>query len=294
MFEIIELAAASQRIRKLEPLLGTELRPLSLDRALGVDPVVATVDAYGAPSYGPLHGKPAGVVFHTPENVDHTLAQAVAVARWQATTGNTSGGSYHGILGWDSARGPMSNPDAWVMVRSVPWNMAAGSLSSARDATWAPSRYSWIDAALHDAAYSNPNAWLHAISLSGKAAWWSSKLGTAAGIDEVRGALIAAARWVLVLERAYAYDALLTLHRHWQTTRSDPDGLGTADLIFDEYLKLTAAPTPAPDPLAIATARLAEKDRLYDAAGVAVRTLEATVAAGIEAIRAELRAGRNS
>jgi hypothetical protein len=208
---------------------------------------VATVDAYGAPSYGPIGGV-EGIVGHTPENVDHTLAQAIAIARWQAGTGNTSGGSYHGILGWDAGRGPMSDSKAWVMVRSVPWNQAAGGLSSKRTAdVWGPGRYPWLAQLLSDAAYADPNRFLQQISLSGKAAWWKSKMGTTAGRAEVRGAIVALAEWTIVLETAYHYDAVLSSHLHWQVNRSDPGPLDLWDHVLVEYAKLKTAPTPAPD-----------------------------------------------
>src|SRR5687768_3852835 len=129
---------------------------------------VVVVDAYGAPSYGPLKGV-EGCVGHSPENVDPTLAQAIAIARWQATIANTSGGSYHGILGHDSARfsDPIASclwPEHWTMVRSVAWNQAAGGLMSGRDpAIWQPDRYPWIRELLSPAAFADPNAYLHQI-----------------------------------------------------------------------------------------------------------------------------------
>lgn len=227
--ELDELAPAAGEIEHLR----------SFARSLGAGPdlTVLTVDSYGAPSYGPL-GKPEGIAFHTPENTDPTLAQAIATARWQAGSGNTSGGSYMGILGHNGQR-PMSDPLGWTMVRSVPWNAAAGGLSTRRDDVWRPDRYPWLKSLLSAAAYADPNRYLQQIAISGRAAWWAAKLSTAAGRDEVRGALIALARWLKVLETAYSYDAVLTLHRHWQANRSDPAGLDFADLVLDEYAKLT-------------------------------------------------------
>lgn len=248
---------------------------------------VLTVDAYGAPSFGPL-APPEGIGFHTPENVDHTLAQAIAIARWQASAANVSRGSYMGILGYNG-QAPMSDPLAWTMVRSVTWNVACGGISTKRTAdVWAPQRFPRLAEFLSDAAYADPNRFLHQIAISGKAAWWQAKLSTAAGRDEVRGALIALARWIKVLEASYSYDAFLSLHRHWQLNRSDPAGLDFAELVFEEYAKLEA---PAPvdvDP------RITAKDARFDAAGVAVRALEQRVAADIKAIRAELLAGRQA
>lgn len=205
------------------------------------------IDQLGAPDYGALHGT-EGVVIHTPENGDPSIEAAIATARWQATSGNSSGGSYHGILGHDADLGPMSDPDAWVLVKSVPFGRIAGSISTRRDAIWAPERYPWIAQLLSPAAYADPNAYLHALSLGGNAAWWSTQLGAAAGRDKVRGALVTAARWIRRWEQLFDYDAVVTLHRHWQTNRSDPDGLRTAELILDEYEALyTAAPAPTPE-----------------------------------------------
>jgi len=215
------------------------------------------VDLFGPPDYGKLKGI-EGIVFHTPENTDPTLAAAVATAKWQATKSNSSGGSYHGILGHDAARGPMSDPNAWVLVKTVPFGHIAGSISTRRDQIWQPGRYPWIAQLLSPAAYADPNAYLHALCLGGRAAWWSRKLSTPEGRDEVRGALIALAKWVRNLEKQFDYDAVLTLHRHWQTDRSDPDGLDFADLVLAEYDRLYGgAPVPdtstqeppAPDPV---------------------------------------------
>lgn len=212
------------------------------------------IDLFGPPDYGSLKGN-EGIVFHTPENAGITVSDAMATAKWQATSSNSSGGSYHGILGWDSNRGPASDPDAWVLVKTVPFGHIAGSISTNRDPSiWQPGRYPWIEQLLSPAAYADPNAYLHALCLSGRAAWWSDKLSTAAGRDEVRGAIIRLAQWVKRLESIYDYDALLTLHRHWQTNRTDPDGLNFKDLVLDEYDKLFAStasttqePAPAPE-----------------------------------------------
>jgi len=216
-----------------------------------------TIDQMGAPSYGPL-GDPDGFVYHTPENGQPTLAAAIATARWQASSLNTSGGSYHGILGHDAERGPMADPDAWVMVRTVPWSQAAGGLSTRRDAVWAPDRFPWIRQLLSAAAFGDPNRFMLQLALGGNAAWWTSQLGTnRAG---VRGALISMARWTLRLEQLLDFDAVLTLHRHWQTNRTDPAGLNFADLVLDEYARITA-PAPAPAPVDPDAARIADLER---------------------------------
>lgn len=223
-----------------------------------------TIDQYGAPSYGPIGRPPAGVVFHTPENADHTLAQAIATAKWQAGSGNTSGGSYHGILAWDASRGTTDNPDAWVMVRSVPWDQASGGISTQRtNPPWAPDRYPWLRQSLPPAAFADPNKWLHQISLGGKAGWYDTH-------GYPRGLVIRTAEWVLTLERSYGYDSILTLHRHWQTDRTDPGPENFTDLVLAEYDRLVNGPAPAPLPptvdprIAQLEARLAEKDAALD------------------------------
>ena len=223
---------------------------------------LATVDQYGAPSYGPIGRPPAGIVYHTPENVDHTLAQAIAVAKWQATSSNTSGGSYHGILGWDSTKGPMTNPAAWVMVRSVPWDQASGGISTVRaNPPWNPDRYPWIRELLPGPAFSDPNRWLHQISLSGKAAWY-----TANGYPT--GLVTRLAEWVKALEQAYSYDAVLMLHRHFQTDRSDPGPLNLPDLVLAEYGRLYSGTAPAP----------VDYKALYEAEKVKVAGYQARIA----------------
>lgn len=208
----------------------------------------------GAPNYGKLKGF-EGDVFHSAENNDPSIEAAVATARWQATSGNTSGGSYHGILGHDDDLGPMSKPEAWVLVQTVTFGSIAGSISTNRDPkVWRPDRFPRLKAMLSDAAYADPNAYLHALCLGGKAAWWKAKLSTAAGRAEVRGALVALAVWVRRLEVQYDYDAFLNQHRFWQANRSDADG-GIADLdlqlqelVLDEYrARFFPAPvTPPP------------------------------------------------
>lgn len=211
--------------------------------------MVTTVDQYGAPSYGAIGRPPAGIVFHTPENADPTLASAIAIAKWQAGSTNTSGGSYHGILGHDSVRFPhaiagCTEASHWTMVRSVPWDQAAGGLTSARDpAIWQPDRYPWIKQLLPAAAYSDPNRWLHQISLSGKAAWYVTN-------GYPSGAVKALAEWVDILEKAYKYSALIMLHRHFQTNRTDPGPLTLPDLVVAAWEALVnpPAPTPAPAP----------------------------------------------
>ena len=227
-----------------------------------------TVDRYGAPRYGAIGRPVAGIVFHTPEfGTTPTLANAIACAEWQATSGNTSGGSYHGIIGHQGSDdiAKCTNPDHWVMVRSVPWNMAAGSLSTKRTSdVWGPGRYPWLKSLHHAAAYADPNRYLHAIALAGRAAWFVTN-GYPVGLRR------ALARWVLILEKAYGYNAVLSLHRFWQVNRTDPGPVNLADLVLAEYEKIvnppaptpTPTPTPTPpppDPLQVALGRISRKD----------------------------------
>lgn len=209
---------------------------------------VTTADQYGAPSYGALGRPVAGQIFHTPENVDPTLAQAIAVAKWQGTTGNTSGGSYHGILGHDSVKYAHTwigclHAAHWTMVRSVPWDQASGGVTSnhtppSEGGVWSPERYPWIKQLVSAAAFADPNKYFHQISLSGKAAQYVTN-------GYPKGLVIATAEWVRILEKAYGYDAVLTLHRMWQTNRSDPGPLSFTDLVLAEYNRLY---NPAPEP----------------------------------------------
>jgi hypothetical protein len=180
----------------------------------------------------------------------------------------------------------MDNPEAWVMVRSVPWNLAAGGLSSDHGSWhWNPDRYPWIRQMLSTTAFNDPNRWLHQIAISGKALWYVQN-------GYPKGVLIRIAEWVRTLELAYGYDALLTLHRHWQTDRSDPGPLDFCDRVLVEYNRLYYPPIPVLTP----EQRIEKKNAYFDSSGVAVRNLERRLggaqAALIEAIRVELRAGR--
>jgi hypothetical protein len=258
---------------------------------------LAKIDLFGAPEYGALKGE-EGAVFHTPENASPSIEDAIATARWQATASNSSGGSYHLILGYDDDLGLMSNPNAWVAVKTVRFTRIAGSISTRRDSIWQPDRFPWLQQMLSPAAYADPNAYLHALCLSGKARWWSEKLSTKAGRAEVNGAIIRMAQWVKRLEDEFDYDSVLNLHRHWQTNRTDPDGLNFADLVLDAYAALTAAPAPAPQ-VTVAElqstiaakdlriqrleARLDDKNTSFDAALAGVRTARMAIIAGKEA-----------
>lgn len=204
-----------------------------------------SIEEYGAPTYGP-GGPFEGWALHTPENPDVSLASAIAIARWQASAGNTSGGSYHGILGHSGSDAPATctDEDHWTMVKTVPWSLAAGGLSTRRDAVWSPGRFPRIEANLSAAAYADPNRFLHQISLSGKAAWYEAN-------GYPKGCVRALVRWIRQLETTFEYDAFLTMHRQWQTNRSDPGPLSLTTTLLAEYERQTTVPdpqTPPPDP----------------------------------------------
>jgi hypothetical protein len=153
------------------------------------------------------------------------------------------------------------------MVRSVPWDQAAGGISSQRtNPPWAPDRYPWMRALLPAEAFRDPNRWLHQISIGGKAGWYEQNGYPSGLVTQV-------ARWVKTLEEAYGYDAILTLHRFWQTDRSDPGPENFTDLVLAEYGRLFPTepipdpdpiPEPTPDPNAELLRRLAEKDAALD------------------------------
>ena len=197
-----------------------------------------TVDAYGAPSYG-AGGPFEGQTYHTPENADPSIESAIAIARWQAGPGNTSGGSYHAILGhrgsdpWASCE----NPDHWPAARSVRWDLAAGGISTNRDpAVWRPDRYAVLKR-LSARAYGDPNRYMHQLALSGKAAQY-----TAAGYP--LGLRLALVRWIRLLEKAYNYDAILNLHRYWQVNRSDPGPVALIPALLELYNEAPPMPEP--------------------------------------------------
>lgn len=260
-----------------------------------------TVDVYGAPAYGAIGRPPAGMVFHTPEwGADPALQNAIDCAKWQATSANTSGGSYHGLLGHGGQHtdnmATCTVADHWVMVRSVPWNLAAGGLTSRRDVNiWQPDRFPWIRASLPGPAFQDPNRWLHQISIAGRAAFFVEN-------GYSKGLLIRLAEWVKTLETAYSYDSLMMLHRHWQADRTDPGPLDLADLVLIEYERMYNAPVPVPVPVPVPIpppppinyqAIIAAKNAAFDVASLKITTLEQHFATDIQALRAEIAAGRN-
>jgi hypothetical protein len=123
----------------------------------------------------------------------------------------------------------------WVMVRSVPWNKAAGGLSGDHGIWhWRPDRYPDIQATITPEAFADPNRWFHQISLGGRAAWYVAN-------GYPRGMVTALAMWVKTLEDNYGYDSKLTTHSMWQSDRSDPGPITIIDDILNEYGRLYIA-----------------------------------------------------
>ena len=253
--------------------------------------VLATVDAYGAPSFGIRPGTEQ-IITHTPENAGGVgIDAAIAVARWQATAGNTSRGSYNGILGHRGSDNPASctTEDHWVMVRSVPWNRAAGGVTTNRDpSVWAPGRHPWMKQMLSPAAYADVNAYAIQIALAGTAAWYNAN-GYPVGL------LKSYARWVKTLEGAYKFDAVMTEHRYWQLNRSDPGTTGFTAKMLDRYNAMFNAPAPAPKPEPTPTPPPPSPTEL-ELARRAIAGLEGRIGAkndGIDAAIAALQAARS-
>jgi hypothetical protein len=182
----------------------------------------------GAPVYG-TRPHTEHVIFHTTEGTDSSLAAGIATAKWQGTSGNTSGGSYNFIL---TDEGP---------ILTVPYKEIAGSVTLNRDpAIWQPGRHPWMKEALSPEAYEDVNAYCLAISVSGHAA----KLRDYAHIDRI---IDDAARLVLWAERSdWARDNLVvTGHFMWQTNRSDPTQW-FIDRVMERYAQITGGTTQTP------------------------------------------------
>lgn len=181
----------------------------------------------GPPTYGLRKGT-AGVVLHTTEGAGTSRDAALATARWQRDTGNSS---YNFIV-----------YDGGVLL-TVPYLEASGSLTLKRtNPPWAPERYPWIRTMLGEAAYADPNAYLVAISLSGKTGEFVAN-GYPPNMVETTARLI---KWIE--DQAWGNDNLvLTNHYHWQTDRSDP-GVPFMDLVLARYAALLTPPAPAPAP----------------------------------------------
>ena len=176
------------------------------------------VDRYGAPDYGARKGTVA-VVLHTTEG-GTGRAGALGTAAWQATAGNTSGGSYHEIWGVDG--------DVVTAVRTVPAAHIAGSISTRRDAVWIADTDAELREFMGAAAVADPNAYLYAISIA----------GTTAGYDKAgwpKALVDALALRLRQLEKSYGIpDMFVCGHYRFQTNRTDP-GLKLIPLVVESY-----------------------------------------------------------
>ena len=260
--------------------------------------------ATGAPTYGLRKGH-EGIIFHTDEgNFENTIVGGKRLATWQASSANTSGGSYNFIVTKEG------------VVLSVPYLEASGGVTGARVAgVWDVEQH--VQGYLTHAAWNDPNAYLLNVCMLGKTAFYEANGWPAEMID-------LAARLVIWFEDSNwgADNAFLCNHEDFQLNRSDP-GQKFLPLLMERYIALRKGatviqpaepvlpPPPVVEPdykvlleetrraLAAATTRnaaleraLTEKNVQFDAAGRAVRTLEQQLATAIENVRVPLRAGR--
>lgn len=188
------------------------------------------------PAYGLRKGS-EGIVFHTTEGADASRAAAYSTARFQR---DTMFSSYHFIV-YDGG-----------LLLTVPYLESAGSLATGGE-FWAPGRYPWLQQLFSPAAYADPNAYLLAISLSGRTGVFKANGYPPNMVDTC-------ARLVIWFEQSAwgADNAVLCNHLNWQTDRSDP-GLGLIDLVLQRYNEIlnpsppVPIPTPTPIPVPIPT-----------------------------------------
>lgn len=180
----------------------------------------------GPPNYGTRKGT-VGICFHTTEAPGQTLADAEATARWQATDGNTKGGSYHFIVGSDG------------FVLTVPYLDIAGGINPTQNRR-PRNAYPEIPGLIGEAAFYDPNAYLLQVALSGRTADFMANGYPAAMVDTC-------ARLALWVERENWGRDNIALVNHYQfsTQRSDP-GTGFVPLVLQRYQQLLAAPLPPP------------------------------------------------
>lgn len=210
----------------------------------------------GAPMYGPLRSFTAHT-WHTTEGAAG-LAGAIATARWQATAGNTSGGSYHGILALDPAGAAVLVVTA-PLEEAWPADRAVGGVHRGSSA-WRPSgRVLNLPAAV----LADPNAHLRQYALAGRTADFIR--------DGYPPALVAAAA-AMVREderRHPGIDPWQTGHYEYQANRSDPGPEWIPELLTAYR---AGAPLPAPPADLSALVELWPEDR------PTVRLLEAAPA----------------
>lgn len=193
----------------------------------------------GPRAYGLRKGTEA-VVLHTMENAGPTRANALSTIRDQSAGGSLyrGGGSYHFVI------------HSTGVILSVPYLESAGSLLG--DHT-PPSQISPITGdkgvwqldpeavrALSAAAQADTNAYVVAISFSGKAADLAAGTYPARMIDDCARLI----RWIE--QQPWAPDDIPVLdHEDFQTNRSDP-GVGVNARVIQRYAELFPAPAPNP------------------------------------------------
>jgi hypothetical protein len=203
------------------------------------------VDRYGPPDYGVLKGRPVAVVLHTTEG-NPGRAGAIQTAEWQATSGNSSGGSYHFVVGSDG--------DVCTAVRTVPLGHIAGSISTRRDAVWIADTDADLREYMGAAAVADPNAYVIAISMAGYTANFEANGWPQATVDGV-------ARLIRMIEQHFGIaDIYVAQHYRFQTNRSDP-GRKLTPLVIAAYERLYGGATPAPSPTPQPTPAPATGDR---------------------------------
>lgn len=205
----------------------------------------------GAPNYGVRKGT-TFIVFHTTEGTDASHEAALATVKWQGTTGNTSGGSYHWVL-YDEPGGA---------ILSVPYRDIAGSLNPSPTRRWPRDKYPWLPGAVGEAAWIDPNAYGVAISLSGKTANFVANGYPPNMVDT-------AARLVIwVEEQSWGPDDIvLTSHFNWNTSRSDP-GAPFVDLVLARYKQIKGGVTVPEVPVATAPPNVRVKPEKWNAGAV--------------------------
>jgi len=172
----------------------------------------------GPADYGKRKGT-AGVIFHTTEPATHdtTIAAALNTAKWQA--GNSTG-SYNFIVA-DSG-----------IVSTVPFTNSSGGVNPGSP-SYKPEP--WLKALLSPAAFADPNAYHVQISLQGRVDGFARN-GYPDKMVEWGAELI------LLVERTFGINAVVSGHQHWQTNRSDP-GQQYIDLVLERYQVMTTKPS---------------------------------------------------
>lgn len=203
------------------------------------------VKLLGPPDYGPLKGMRA-VVLHTTEG-GRGAEGARATAVWQASTGNTSGGSYHEIVGHD--------PGEVTVVRTVRDGRIAGGISTRRDSIWIADTDAELAQLMGADAVADPNAFVYQISIAGTVKFyvangWPNRL--------VR----ALARRIRRVETHYGVkDIFVTGHYRFQSNRSDPSKILIPKIIA-AYNDIYSPEQTAPPPPVEADPDQAEIDKL--------------------------------